>query len=73
MEGVDLLSPGCRAPLFGARDPPAKRAGLSAVTTEPDVATAARALQRDLNEPATVVVTGSFMHLTAVREVLQGG
>ena len=25
------------------------------------------------NEPATVVVTGSFLHLTAVREVLQGG
>ena len=50
-----------------------ERAGVATVTTEPDAATAARALMRDLNEPATVVVTGSFMHLTAVREVLQGG
>ncbi len=36
----------------------------------PDPAAALAAVKTD--EPATVVVTGSFLHLTAMREVLQG-
>ena len=50
-----------------------RRAGIETVTSAPDAASAARKLARDLHEPATVVVTGSFMHLSAARETLQGG
>lgn len=47
-----------------------ERAGVPAVTADDEAAAIAAA---KTDEPATVVVTGSFLHLTAMREALQGG
>lgn len=49
-----------------------EQAGVVDVEVASD-ATLAANRARELTEPVTVVATGSFMHLTAVREVLQGG
>lgn len=46
-----------------------ERVGVSA-STAPDAPSAVAAAKT--GEPATVVVTGSFLHLSAMREVLQG-
>jgi len=48
-----------------------RQAGVAHVDEASDAALAADRA-RKLIEPATVVATGSFMHLAAVREVLQG-